>query len=259
MESKWGTFLLKVLHGMLRRAYQHVAPGDDDDAVVVAAKQQWFDVLDRFPRLDDVARYTLAFLLNEHYAADVEFTVPKAAMANFMPVFDEFVEAFHASSVPYWTLPMTAKLHHLAKLLRGAFRAVVVPQVRLAVQEPAVDTPDPDAECPPFREIDLDADHPVSGAHRPAPDSPATPSPRPASQPAPDSPATPSPRRASKPAPDSPATPSPRRASKPAPDSPATWSRPASKCKPKLATASDKSDGEFVPEGADLSQFSAAR
>lgn len=216
MDTKWGTFLLKVLHGLLRRAYSDVKADDDDVDAAIVVKQQWFELLDRFPRMDAVTRYVTMHFLNAHYPPDVEFVVPPSALATFAPVLDAFVAGFHDAE-GYWSLPVRDKLAALDKHLNRALRKVVVPVVAVVPREgDATDQPDPDAECPPFREIELDGYHPVNPNPAP-PEPPAKPSPSPAAKPAP------------KPGRD-------RAVKKGDPDS----------------------DDEFVPAGADLSQFSRA-
>lgn len=175
MDTKWGTFLLKVLHGLLRRAYPSITPDDDDVGAAITVKQEWFALLDRFPRMADVTRYAMMHFLNAHYPPDVEFVVAPDALANFTPVLDEFVAAFHGGE-GYWSLPTRAKLEALDKHLNRAMRKVLVPAVHVLPREgDADDQPDPDAECPPFREVELDDYHPVNSSAAPPTTQPAAP------------------------------------------------------------------------------------
>jgi len=171
MDTKWGGFLLKVLHGLLRRAYATIKPDDDNVTAGIVVKQQWFQLLDRFSRMDDVTRYTIAHFLNKHYDVGVEFVVPPATLSNFGPVLDEFVSEFHGVK-KYWSKPMNVKLDILNRLLTRAMENVILPTVHVVHQDDSdEDNPDPDAECPASREIDLDDYHPVS-APKPAKSNP---------------------------------------------------------------------------------------
>lgn len=163
MDNKWGSFLLKVLHGLLRRAYTTIKPDDDSVSAKLVVRQQWFELLDRFPRMNEVTRYTMIYFLNKHYPVGVQFMVSPITLSNFGPILDEFVTAFHGVK-KYWSKPMNVKLDILNKLLNGAMERVILPTVHVLNQDvpDEDDKPDPDAECPPTREIDLDDYHPVS-------------------------------------------------------------------------------------------------